>query len=41
MQCFPEDGRFERAMQLAELGYIAQSRAAQISIAENYVGLTV
>ena len=31
----------ERAMQVAELDYIASSRAAQTSIAENYVGLPV
>ena len=41
MHRFPEDGPFERAMQLAELDYIATSRAAQTSIAENYVGLPV
>jgi p-hydroxybenzoate 3-monooxygenase len=41
MHRFPEDGPFERAMQLAELDYIASSRAAQTSIAENYVGLPV
>jgi p-hydroxybenzoate 3-monooxygenase len=41
MHRFPEDGPFERAMQLAELDYIAGSRAAQTSIAENYVGLPV
>jgi p-hydroxybenzoate 3-monooxygenase len=41
MHRFPEDGPFERAMQLAELDYIAASRAAQMSIAENYVGLPV
>ena len=41
MHRFPEDGRFERAMQVAELDYIAGSRAAQTSIAENYVGLPV
>jgi len=41
MHRFPEDGPFERAMQLAELDYIAESRAAQTSIAENYVGLQV
>ena len=41
MHCFPEDGPFERAMQVAELDYIASSRAAQTSIAENYVGLPV
>ncbi len=41
MHRFPEDGPFERAMQLAELDYIASSDAAQASIAENYVGLPV
>ncbi|SFF73351.1 p-hydroxybenzoate 3-monooxygenase [Novosphingobium sp. CF614] len=41
MHRFPEDGAFERAMQVAELDYIAGSRAAQTSIAENYVGLPV
>ncbi len=41
MHRFPEDGEFERAMQVAELDYIASSRAAQTSIAENYVGLPV
>ena len=41
MHRFPEDGPFERAMQVAELDYIASSRAAQTVIAENYVGLPV
>jgi len=41
MHRFPQDGPFERAMQVAELEYIASSRAAQTSIAENYVGLPV
>jgi p-hydroxybenzoate 3-monooxygenase len=41
MHRFPEDGPFERAMQVAELDYIASSDAAQASIAENYVGLPV
>lgn len=41
MHRFPDDGPFERAMQVAELDYIAASRAAQTSIAENYVGLPV
>ncbi len=41
MHRFPDDGPFERAMQLAELDYIASSDAAQASIAENYVGLPV
>lgn len=39
MHRFPEDGSFERRMQVAELEYIASSVAAQTSIAENYVGL--
>ncbi len=41
MHRFPEDGPFERAMQVAELDYIANSKAAQTTIAENYVGLPV
>lgn len=41
MHRFPDDGPFERAMQVAELNYIASSIAAQTSIAENYVGLPV
>ena len=41
MHRFPDDGPFERAMQVAELDYIATSRAAQTAIAENYVGLPV
>jgi p-hydroxybenzoate 3-monooxygenase len=39
MHRFPDDGPFERAMQVAELDYIANSVAAQTAIAENYVGL--
>lgn len=39
MHRFPSDGPFERAMQVAELDYIASSKAAQTAIAENYVGL--
>lgn len=39
MHRFPDDGPFERRMQVAELDYIASSRAAQTAIAENYVGL--
>lgn len=39
MHRFPNDGPFERRVQVAELAYIASSEAAQISIAENYVGL--
>ncbi len=41
MHRFPQDGPFERAMQVAELDYIASSRAAQTAIAENYAGLSV
>jgi p-hydroxybenzoate 3-monooxygenase len=41
MHRFPDDGPFERAMQVAELDYIATSEAMQASIAENYVGLPV
>ena len=39
MHSFPEDGPFERKMQLAELDYLSQSTAMQSAIAENYVGL--
>jgi p-hydroxybenzoate 3-monooxygenase len=41
MHRFPEDGPFERRMQIAELDYIASSVAAQTAIAENYVGLPI
>jgi p-hydroxybenzoate 3-monooxygenase len=36
---FPETGLFDRKIQQAELDYLLSSRAAQISVAENYVGL--
>tara|TARA_R110001592_G_scaffold363395_1_gene687522 strand:+ start:30411 stop:31589 length:1179 start_codon:yes stop_codon:yes gene_type:complete len=39
MHRFPDDGVFERRMQVAQLAYIASSEAAQKEIAENYVGL--
>lgn len=39
MHRFPDDGPFDRRMQVAELEYIASSEAAQKTIAENYVGL--
>ncbi len=39
MHVFPEDGAFEHRMQVAELDYVASSRAMQKAIAENYVGL--
>lgn len=41
MHRFPEDGPFERAMQVAELEYIASSKATQTTIAENYASLPV
>ena len=36
---FPEHGPMERRLQRAEFDYLRQSRAAQTSFAENYVGL--
>jgi p-hydroxybenzoate 3-monooxygenase len=36
---FPDSSGFDRKMQIAELNYIKRSAAAQISLAENYVGL--
>jgi p-hydroxybenzoate 3-monooxygenase len=36
---FPEASGFERRAQAAELAYLASSRAAQATLAENYVGL--
>jgi len=39
MHSFPDDGEFGRKMQIAELDYIANSKAAQMTIAENYIGL--
>ena len=36
---FPEMGALERRLQEAELDYIRDSRAAQLALAENYVGL--
>jgi p-hydroxybenzoate 3-monooxygenase len=41
MHRFPNDGPFERRMQVAELDYIASSVAARTAIAENYVGLAL
>ncbi len=41
MHRFPEASDFDRRMQLAELGYLRSSRAAQTSFAENYVGLPI
>ncbi len=39
MHRFPDSSSFDRKMQLAELDYIASSKSAMQSIAENYVGL--
>lgn len=36
---FPDDNPFDHRRQLAELDYVTSSRAAQESLAENYVGL--
>ena len=36
---FPDRDGFDRKMQVAELAYIKGSRAAQVTLAENYVGL--
>jgi p-hydroxybenzoate 3-monooxygenase len=36
---FPDASEFDRRRQLAELEYLAASRAAQAALAENYVGL--
>ena len=36
---FPQMDEFDRRMQLAEFSYLRHSRAAQMSFAENYVGL--
>lgn len=38
---FPNRDAFDRKIQIAELNYIKRSRAAQTSLAENYVGLTL
>ena len=35
---FPEQGEFERKLQLAELEHLSQSQAASAALAENYVG---
>jgi p-hydroxybenzoate 3-monooxygenase len=38
---FPDEVPFDRKRQLAELDYIAHSRAAQTSLAEQYTGLPI
>lgn len=39
LHTFPENGAFGRRMQRAEFDYLAGSRAAAVSFAENYTGL--
>jgi p-hydroxybenzoate 3-monooxygenase len=39
LHVFPGDRAFEDKMQLAEIDYLMSSRAAQTTLAENYVGL--
>ena len=39
MHVFPDDGAFGDRIRIAELDYVTGSTAAQISLAENYVGL--
>ncbi len=36
---FPDNGAFGARIQLAELDYVVNSKAAMTSLAENYVGL--
>ena len=36
---FPQHAAFDRRRQAAELDYVAHSRAASQTLAENYVGL--
>ncbi len=39
LHLFPENGSFGRKIQCAEFDYLTSSRAAAVSLAENYVGL--
>lgn len=39
LHTFPESGEFGRRMQRAEFDYLTGSRAAAVSLAENYTGL--
>ena len=41
LHTFPENAAFDRRIQKAEFDYIAGSRVAQQSLAENYVGLPI
>ena len=36
---FPDNGPFGERLQLAELDYLVNSKAAMTALAENYVGL--
>jgi p-hydroxybenzoate 3-monooxygenase len=36
---FPDEGEFGARIQLAELDYVVNSKAASTSLSENYVGL--
>ena len=36
---FPESSGFDQKVQMAELGYLMQSRSSQAALAENYIGL--
>ena len=38
---FPDDSAITRKMQAAEMAYIRTSAAAQMVLAENYVGLPI
>jgi p-hydroxybenzoate 3-monooxygenase len=39
LHCFSDDNMFDQRRQLAELDYVTSSRAASMTLAENYVGL--
>ena len=39
LHCFPENGPFGERIQLVELDYLVNSKAAMTALAENYVGL--
>ncbi|MBV9757606.1 MAG: 4-hydroxybenzoate 3-monooxygenase [Alphaproteobacteria bacterium] len=41
LHSFPDESPFDRRIQRTEFAYLRSSRAAQISLAENYVGLPV
>jgi p-hydroxybenzoate 3-monooxygenase len=41
LHLFPESSGFDRRLQVAELDYLMSSRAAQTTLAENYVGLSL